>query len=144
MDELEALKAVAGFGLLTDGIENGVDEFSALSVITLGPVVAGARLAENEVVWSEELAEWAGTDGVHGAWLKVDKDSTWDVTSTGGFVVVNVDTFDLEFRVSAEFAAWINAVLIGDDFPEFSTDLVTTLAGLDVYDFSHSKIADGV
>ena len=32
---------------------------------------------------------------------------------------------------------WVNSMFIGNDFPEFSTDLVTALAGLNVNDFSH-------
>ena len=31
----------------------------------------------------------------------------------------------------------VDAVLVGDDFPELGSDLVTTLTGLDVNDFSH-------
>jgi hypothetical protein len=49
----------------------GVDELRALGVVTLGPVVAGAGLAEHEVVGAEDLAEGAGADGVHGAGLEV-------------------------------------------------------------------------
>ena len=35
-------------------------------------------------------------------------------------------------------ASRVDSVLIGDDFPEFGTDLVSTLSALDVYDFSHA------
>merc|ERR1712176_1707910 len=50
--DLESLEAVAAFGFLTDDIEDGVDEFGTLGVMTLGPVVTGTGLSENEVVWS--------------------------------------------------------------------------------------------
>ena len=33
--------------------------------------------------------------------------------------------------------SWIDSVFIGDDFPEFSTDLVTALTSLNVNKFSH-------
>ena len=56
--QLKSLKAVAGFGFFSDNVENGVDELGSFCVVTLGPVVSGARLAEDEVVWSEDLAEW--------------------------------------------------------------------------------------
>merc|ERR1719267_137071 len=61
--ELEALKAVAGLGLLADDVEDGVDELGTLGVVTLGPVVTGTSLAEDEVVGAEELAERTGADG---------------------------------------------------------------------------------
>merc|ERR1712023_180693 len=37
--KLEALEAVAGLGLLTNNIENRVDELSTLGVVTLCPIV---------------------------------------------------------------------------------------------------------
>ena len=65
--DLEALKAIATFSFLTDNIEDGVDQFSTFGVMSLGPVVTGTSLSEDEVVWSEELTEWSGSDGVHGS-----------------------------------------------------------------------------
>jgi hypothetical protein len=32
---------------------------------------------------------------------------------------------------------WVDTVFIWDDFPEFSTDLITALTCLDVNEFSH-------
>jgi hypothetical protein len=32
---------------------------------------------------------------------------------------------------------WVDSVFVGDDFPEFGTDLVTALTSLDVNEFSH-------
>jgi len=134
---LETLKAIATFGLLSDNVENGVDELGSLGVMSLGPVVTGTGLSEDEVVWSEELSEWSSSDGVHGTWLKIHEDGSWDVSSSGGFVVVNVDSLELEIRVTMVGTGWVNSVLVGDDLPEFGTDLVTALTSLDVNDFSH-------
>ena len=135
--DLESLEAIATFGFLSDDIEDGVDELSTLSVVTLGPVVTGSSLAENEVVWSEELSEWSGSDGVHGSWLKIHEDGSWDVSSTSGFVVVNVDSLKLEIGVTVVGTSWVNTVLIGDNLPELGTDLVTALTSLDVDEFTH-------
>ncbi len=135
--DLESLEAIATFGFLSDDIEDGVDELGTLSVVTLGPVVTGTGLTEDEVVWSEELTEWSGSDGVHGSWLKIHKDGSWDVSSTSGLVVVDVDSLELEIRITVVGTGWVNTVLVGDDFPEFGTDLVTALTTLDVNDFSH-------
>jgi len=107
--------------------------------MTLGPVVTGASLAEHEVVWTEELTEGSGSDGVHGAWLKIHEDGTGDVAATSGFVVVDVDSLELEIGVTVVATGWVNTVLVGDDFPELGTDLVTALASLNVNDFSHGK-----
>jgi len=134
---LETLKAIATFSLLSDDIEDGVDELSTFGVVTLGPVVTGTSLSENEVVWSEELTEWSSSDGVHGSWLEIHEDGSWDVSSTGGFVVVDVDSLELEIRVTVVGTGWVNSVFVGDDFPEFGTDLVTALTSLDVNEFSH-------
>merc|ERR1711988_1657571 len=135
---LETLEAIVTFGFLSDNIENGVNELSTFGVVTLSPVVTGSGLSEDEVVWSEELTEWSSSDGVHGSWLKIHEDGSWDVSSTSGLVVVDVDSLELEIRVTVVSTSWVNSVLVRDDFPEFGTDLVTALTTLDVNDFSHS------
>jgi len=60
--DLEALEAVAALSLLADDVEDGVDELGTFGVVTLGPVVTGTGLTEDEVVGSEELTEGASTD----------------------------------------------------------------------------------
>lgn len=135
--DLETLETVATFGFLSDDVEDGVNEFSTFGVVTLGPVVTSTSLTEDEVVWSEKLTEWTGSDGVHCAWFEIHKDGTWDVSTTSGFVEVNVDSFELEVGVTVVGTGWVDTVLVGDDFPEFGTDLVTALTSLDVDDFSH-------
>ena len=37
-------------------------------------------------------------------------------------------------------ASGVNAMLVGNNFPELGADLVTALAGLEVDDFSHRLI----
>ena len=137
MGDLETLEAVATFSFLSDNIKDGVDELSTLGIVTLGPVVTGTSLSEDEVVWSEELTEWSSSDGVHGSWLEIHEDGSWDISSTGGLVVVHIDSLKLEIGVAVVGTSWVNTVLIGDDLPEFGTDLVTALTSLDVNDFSH-------
>lgn len=70
------LETVAVLGLLADHVQHGVHELGALRVVSLGPVVTGAALAEHEVVRTEQLAEPSGADGVHGARLQVEEDGT--------------------------------------------------------------------
>ena len=96
MGDLETLEAIATFGFLSDDIEDGVNELGTFGVMTLGPVVTGTGLSENEVVWSEELTEWSSSDGVHGSWFEIHEDCSWDVSTTGSFVEVDVDSLELE------------------------------------------------
>jgi len=110
--ELETLEAVTGLSLLADDIEDGVDELGTLSVVTLGPIVTGTGLAEDEVIWTEELTEWAGTDGVHGTWLEVHEDGARHVATTSGLVVVHVDALQLKVGVTMVGTGWVNTVLI--------------------------------
>ena len=83
--DLEALEAVARLGLLADDVEDRVDELGALGVVALGPVVAGAGLAEDEVVRAEELAEGARAHRVPGAGLEVHEHGAGP-TAAGGFM----------------------------------------------------------
>ena len=79
--DLESLEAVAGLSLLADNVEDGVNELSTLSVMSLGPVVSGSGLAEDKVIGAEELAVGSSADRVHGAGLKVHEDSTGNIAS---------------------------------------------------------------
>ena len=137
MGDLVTLEAIATFGFLSDDVEDGVDELSTFGVMALSPVVTGTRLSEDEVVWSEELAEWSSADGVHGTWLKIHKNGSWNVAATSGFVEVDVNSLQLEIGVSVIGTSWVNTVFIRNDFPELGTDLVTTLTTLDMNDFTH-------
>jgi hypothetical protein len=131
--DLETLETIATFGLFSDNVEDGVDEFSTFGVMTLGPVVTGTGLTEDEVVGSEELTEWSSSDRVHRSWLEIHEDSSWDESTTGSFVIVDVDSLKLEVGVTVIGTGWVDTMLIGDDFPEFGTDLVTTLASLNMH-----------
>jgi hypothetical protein len=128
-----------GSGTTTEGVGDleTLEAIGSLGVMSLGPVVTGTGLSEDEVIWSEELSEWSGSDGVHGSWLKIHKDGSWDVSSTGGFVIVDVDSLELEIGITVVGTGRVNTVLVGDDLPEFGTDLVTALTTLDMNDFSH-------
>ena len=87
--------------------------------------------------WAEELAERTSTNRIHGTRLQIHEDGTRHISSTSGFVEVNVDSFELEIRITVVGTSGVDTVFIGDDFPELSTDLVTALTTLDVNNFSH-------
>ena len=65
----------------------------------------------------------------------------WDVFSSGGLVVVDVDPLQLEVGGAGVGAGGVDAMLIRDDLPELGSDLVAALAGLDVDDLSHVEVA---
>lgn len=135
--DLEALHAVTVLGLLADDVEDGVDELGALCVVALGPVVAGAGLAEDEVVRAEDGAVGAGSDAVHGAGLEIHEDGAGDEAAAASLVVVNVDALQLEVVVPLVPPRRIDPVLCAHHLPEFGPDLVPALASLDVEDLPH-------
>merc|ERR1719253_400160 len=137
VNQLEALQAVAAFSFLTNDVQDGVDQFGTFGVVTLGPVITGTSLTEHEVVRAEQLTERTSTHGVHGTGLKVHKDGTRHVAATSGFVEVHVDALQLQIGVTVVGTRRVNAVFVGDDFPELGTDLVTALTSLDVDEFTH-------
>lgn len=91
--DLETLKGVTALSLATDNIKDLVNQLGTLSVVTLGPVVSGTGLAEDEVVGAEKLTERTGADGVHGTGLKIDEDSTGNVLVAGGLKKKNASDY---------------------------------------------------
>jgi hypothetical protein len=69
--DLEPLKAITALALLSHHIQNGVDQLGSLSVMSLGPIVSGSGLAEDEVVRSEQLSKWTSSHRVHSSWLQI-------------------------------------------------------------------------
>lgn len=123
MSNLESLQAVARLALLADDIEDGVDQLSSLGVVTLRPVVTGARLSEDEVIRAEDLTERASADGIHRAGLQIHQDRAGNITSTSRLVVVNVDALQLQIRIAVVSSSGVHSMLIADHFPELSADL---------------------
>ena len=101
--------------LLPDDVKNRVDELGTLSVVSLGPVVPGACLAENKVVWAKNLPVRPCTDRVHSSRLQVNEDGPRHVAPTSGLVVVHVDAVELELALSAVLSGRINPMLVGND-----------------------------
>ena len=128
MQRLNHLKAVAALGFFPDHIEHRVDQFSSFGVMSLGPVVTGARLTEDEIIRPEDLAVRSGADTVHRARLQINENGTRDVFSATGFVVIDADAFQLQFRFSVVHSIGLDAVLIRDDFPELQTTKSITVS----------------
>ena len=134
---LESLKAITSFGFFSYYIKYGINKFSTFSIMSLSPIVTSTSLSKNKVIWSEKLTKWSSSNWVHGTWFEVHKDSSWNKSTTSGFIIVNINSFELKIRITMICTGWINTMFIGDDFPEFGTDLVTALTSLDVNEFSH-------
>ena len=108
--------------------------------MTLGPVVSSSGLTEDEVIRAEELSERSGSDRVHGSGLEIHQNGSGNVTSASGLIEVDLNSFQLEIRLSVVGAGRVDSVFVGNDFPELGTDLVTALTSLDMDDFSHGYV----
>ena len=86
--------------------------------MTLSPVVTSSRLAKHEVIRSEELTERSGPNGIHGTRLQIHQDGTGDVLSTASFIVINIDTLQLQLRFAMIGTVGLDTVLIRDNFPK--------------------------
>ncbi|KYN43709.1 hypothetical protein ALC56_01971 [Trachymyrmex septentrionalis] len=116
--ELKSLQAVTVFGFLPHYIEHRVHQFSTLGVMTLGPVVAGPRLTKHKVVWSKYLSKGPGTHRVHCAGFEIYQNRTRYIFWTGGFIVINVDPFQLKIGISVIGARRIDAMFIRNHLPK--------------------------
>ena len=112
------LQTITALCLLPHNIQYRVYQLSPLGVVALGPVVPSSTLSEDEVVWSEDLTEWTRADRVHGAWLQVDQHGSGYIFASGSFVVVDVDSLQLQVGVTVVCASWVDSMFIGDHLPE--------------------------
>lgn len=78
-------------------------------------------MTEDKVVRTEKIAKRSRSNGIHGAGLKVNKNSTGNIFIGPDLVVVNVDAFKLKVVISLVKAIPLNAVLVRNNFPEFGT-----------------------
>ena len=92
MRDLEALKAIAAFGLATHNVKDLIYQLCTLGIMTLGPVVTSTGLAKDKVIGSEELAERTSADSIHGTRFEIDEDCTGDI-----FVVRRLKKGELKF-----------------------------------------------
>jgi len=93
VSDLETLEAVTAFGFFSNDVQNGVDQFGTFGVVTFGPIVSGSGLTEDEVIGSEELTERSSSNGVHGSGFQIHKDGSGNISSSSGFIEVDVDSF---------------------------------------------------
>ena len=99
--------------------------------------VACSGLTEHEVIRPEELPKWSSAHTVHGTWLEIHQDSARDVAPTCGFVEVDIYALQLQVGVTVVRASRVNTVLVRDHLPKFGSNLISALAGLDVYELAH-------
>ena len=135
--DLETLEAITTFSFFSYDIKYGVNKFSTFSIMTFSPIVTSTSLSENEVIWSEKLTEWSSSYGVHGTRFEIHENSSWYKSTTSGFIIIDINSFKLKIGVTVVSTGRIDSVFVGDDFPEFGTNLVTALTCLDVDEFSH-------
>ena len=108
------METIAAFSFFACYFEDVVRYFCAFGVVAFGPVITRAFSAEDEAVGREQLAEGAGTNGVHSAGLEVDEDGPRNEPPALGLVEVDVYSFELKVGVAVVVAAGVDAVLVGN------------------------------
>merc|ERR1719453_1124456 len=135
--QLETLKAITSLSFLAHHVQDRVNQLGALSVVPLSPVISRSCLSEDKVIRAEKLSKWTSPHTVHGSWLKIHKDGTWNVAASSGLVEVNIDALKLKVRISVVSSCGVDSMFIADDLPKLCTDLVTALAALHVDKLAH-------
>lgn len=105
--------------------------------MSLRPVISSAGLTEHKIIGSEQLTKRTTAHAVHSTGLEINKYRSGHIFTTTGFVIVNRDSLQLEFRVADILTGWVDTVLVRDNLPELGADLITALAGLNMNDFTH-------
>jgi len=88
---------------------------------SFGPIVTSAALTKYKVVRSEEGAEGPRADRIHGTRLKIDQDGTGNILIRGDFVIVDINSFELELVSSLVNTIAFDAMFVGHSLPELGT-----------------------
>jgi len=107
--------------------------------VTLGPVVSGAGLSEDEVIRAENLTVGSRSDAVHGPWLQIHEHRPRDESPATRLIVVHVHSLQLQLVVPLVPPRGINPVLRAHHLPELRSDLVPALPSLDVKNLTHLR-----
>ena len=99
---LETLQAIARFSLLAYDVQDAIDEFGALRVMPLGPVVPGASLSEDEVIRSENLSVRTRAHGIHRSRFEIHEHGSRNVSTYRRARVRKVKTRTKSQRVPPE------------------------------------------
>jgi len=137
--EISTLEALSALSFLPHDIKYLVNELRTLSIIcgtrvrfaashrgpktrtSFGPVVTGATLAKDKIVRSEEGTKRSGTNRVHGTRLEIDQDGTGDILISPDFIIVDINSFKLEFVGSFVDTIPFDAMFVGHGLPELGT-----------------------
>ena len=79
----------------------------------LWPVIASTALAKDEIVWTEEGTEGSWAERICGTGLEIDQDGTRDRLVRPDFVIIDVNSFKLEFFGSPVDTIALDAVFVG-------------------------------
>ena len=105
--------------------------------MTLGPVVPGAGLPKHKVIRPENLSIRPRSDAVHCPWFKIHENRPRNKPATTGFVVVDINSLQLQIGIPMVPSGGVDAVLGAHHLPELGSDLVAALAALDVENLTH-------
>ena len=88
--------------LLAHDVQDAIDEFGALRVMPLGPVVSGASLSEDEVIRSENLSVRTRAHGIHRSRFEIHEHGSRNVSTYRRARVSKVKTRTKSQRVPPE------------------------------------------
>ena len=88
---------------------------------SFGPVVTSATLTKYEVVRPEEGTKGSRAERVHGTRLEIDQDGAGDVLIRRDFVIVDINSFKLEFVGAFVDTIASDAMFVGHGLPELGT-----------------------
>jgi hypothetical protein len=86
--------------------------------MSLGPVISSSGLSKDKIIRTKHLAKRSRFHRIHGTRFQVQEDGSWDIFSTAGLSVIDIDPLQLKIRCSIVLASSFNAMLIRDDLPE--------------------------
>jgi hypothetical protein len=142
VEDQETLKTSALIGKLANAVKNEVNELLSDGIVTTSVVVGSIFLARDELLWVEELTVSSSADLIDNGWLKIDKDSAWDVLASTSLGEEGVESI---IAIADSLIGWhlairLDTVLEAVKLPAGVTDLATSLSNMDGKYFAHNAV----
>merc|ERR1719272_1240025 len=107
--------------------------------MTTSEIISGILFTTDKLLRMERLTVRTGPHFIDHSWLKIDKDSAWDVLASTGLREESVERIitTADGLIGRHLTIWLDTVFKAEQFPASITNLKTGLTDMNQDRFTH-------